>query len=310
MRVSDRVIEIVQDLERRHQGTDLSINGRTLTGVLRDIAKRVRVEEDARPSLRAALNGVCGMLGLTERDGLPDMPEVIRTELERRLMPEGMEWPRFEDGEPVCIGSEILTTDGQVRCEHFALTITDDDGGVTTIDFGERVKRPAPKVLDADGVEICVGDVLYSIKTGDSVTVDSIEPSNPWFVTTDGALQHCAKFTHRAPVLAADGKPLREGETVYLTDSPTAFVVDDIMTREDGATVVHLKDVAWHRPRDLTHERPDTWERLEEDASLDPFDYCVGRGVADMGAGHLEDARVMARDLVRRAKKLAGRDAK
>ena len=108
---------------------------------------------------------------------------------------------------------------------------------------------------------------------------------------------------------AADGRPLREGETVYLTDSPTAFVIDDIMTREDGATVVHLKDGAWHRPQDLTHERPDSWERLEEDATLAPLDYVDKYDIElyDREAGEDEIAApyAMSRDLVRRAKALA-----
>lgn len=114
-----------------------------------------------------------------------------------------------------------------------------------------------------------------------------------------------AESPHRDPVLAADGKPPREGETVYLIDSPTAFVVDDIMTREDGATVVHLKDGAWHLPQYLTHERPESWERIEEDANKNPFDYCKDVGHSLDTCENSEAYK--SRDLVRRAKKLAER---
>lgn len=34
-------------------------------------------------------------------------------EVEKRLVPEGMEWPRFEDGEPVRIGDEVLGKHGE-----------------------------------------------------------------------------------------------------------------------------------------------------------------------------------------------------
>ena len=240
MRVSDRVIEIVQDLECHHQGTDLSINGRTLTGVLRDIAKRARVEEDARSSLRAALNGVCGMLGLTERDGLPDMPEVILTELERRLMPEGMEWPRYDTGEPVPLGGEVTVT-------------VHDEGG----DFDRT---------------LAIRSIQYK-ENG---------------VLREGANNEMVLLSHGERV-----KP-RAQDFEYKT----------------GTIAAEL----------LTHECPDSWELLEEDCSKSDVDYCAERGLlepscdtveGDASTRHCSDCgrtcgEKMARDLVRRAKALAG----
>ena len=104
-----------------------------------------------------ALNGVCKRLGLTDGTGLPDMPEVIWTELDRRLMPEGMEWlveawPRFEDGEPVRVGDEISWRDegGVVNSielqdgGYFILHAADgaEDWILPQYFPGERVKRP------------------------------------------------------------------------------------------------------------------------------------------------------------------------
>ncbi len=291
MRVSDSIIEIVQDLECLHQGTDISINGRALADALRDVAERARVEEGVMSSCRDALNGVCERLGLTGGDGLPDKPEVIWAELDRRLMPEGMEWPRFEDGDPVRIGdSAPFGTDGvmevagvEINRFGYVLHGSIDDGMRECVDgddHGVAVKRPAPKVLDADGVEVDVGDDLYSVEGGLKLHVSHIDRINGK-IATDAMFSldkwaDPAMFTHRAPVLAADGMPLREGETVYLTDSPTAFVVDDIMTREDGAIVVHLKNGAWHRPQDLTHDRPDSWKRLWMDMHPADETECVG----------------------------------
>lgn len=50
---------------------------------------------------RRVLNGVCKRLGLTDGTGMPEQDGVIYEALERRLMPEGMEWMRWDDDRPV-----------------------------------------------------------------------------------------------------------------------------------------------------------------------------------------------------------------
>ena len=48
-------------------------------------------------------------------------------EVEKRLMPEGMEWPRFEDGEPVKYGDEFADGLGKARkCQSVELLGGDD----------------------------------------------------------------------------------------------------------------------------------------------------------------------------------------
>lgn len=195
--------------------------------------------------------------------------------VEKRLMPEGMEWlldvwPRWSNGE-YCKFGDWWKSDkyGESEPKQFSkLTIytpeqlmewgqDDGDNYGYAWDFmrppdpkyrPDKSEPPAPKVYDADGEEIHDGDTLYSVATGDCVTVGSIEPGNPWFAATDGALEHCARFTH---------------------------------------------------------QRPESWERLEEDAGKNPFDYCKD-------VGHRLDTcenseAYKARDLVRRARKLAER---
>lgn len=217
-----------------------------------------------------------------------------------------LSWPKYEDGSPVMPG--CVTEDAGRVCR---ISFTkrgfyfnsSHRKGLKRYRYGERVKRPAPKVLDADGVEVRVGDTVYHVKDGSEMTVYGIE--GEWLVVSVGGHVRHDIVTHRAPVIAADGRPLREGETVYLTDSPTAFVVDDIMTREDGATVVHLKDGAWNLPQYLSHERPDSWERLEEDVAgaSCPDVYCANHHI---DANDTSYEWAMARDIVRRAKALAG----
>ena len=283
---------------------------------------------------------LCGALGIDLDKGWSEAMADMRP----RLMPEGMEclveaWPRFEDGGPVRIGDtaqfgdDVMEVVG-VELNHFGYVLhgSINDGMRECVDgddYGVAVRRPAPKVFDADGVEIRVGDEVWTLKGARELEVTGLYPeqdSCPVKVKEhkNGAYifpgVEPSDLTHRAPVLAADGRPLREGETVYRTDSPAAFVIDDIMTREDGATVVHLKDGAWHRPQDLTHERPDSWERLEEDAkkpTCDYFGHPVADGLCEECPSYTDSTPQGGRgcryaqmaDLVRRAKALAG-DAK
>lgn len=175
---------------------------------------------------RDALGGMCERLGLTDGTSLPEMPEAICEALDRRLMPEGG-WPRYEDGEMVLVGSDFADGIGETHTvtsiEFFEDCVElhwnpDEPGEFEWLEPGERVKRPAPKVLDADGVEIRVGDTVWH----------------------------------------EDGSEL---------------VVEGFGDEEDGETLVRVSDmsetsVGWSECRSLslTHERPESWERIEEDA--------------------------------------------
>lgn len=94
----------------------------------------------------------------------------VLTERERQILDM---WPRFEDGERVWFGDAYIDTDGdanKVRAIEFDEGCTDlvgIEGFHTGFFAGERAKRPAPEVLDADGVEIKVGDSMYVANDGD-----------------------------------------------------------------------------------------------------------------------------------------------
>lgn len=112
----------------------------------------------------------------------------------------------------------------------------------------EKAEPPAPKVLDADGVEIKVGDTV-------------------WYRSL------CTMGSMRKAMVTGFDENCLGGKLATLKD-------------EAGKT--------WYiDPKKITHVQPDSWERLEEDAAdLDdmPCDF-------------------NAKDLVRRAKALAGAEA-
>ena len=202
---------------------------------------------------------LCGALGIDIDKGWSEAMAAMRL----RLMTEGCEWPRYESGELVMFGDEFINAKGNASTLR---TIAIEDcrdalGGAVfwklgkgacavTLENGERVKRPAPKVLDADGAEIRVKETVFDKNTGEELIVTGFEDGRVW-------------CEHR--MTDADALPVRG---------------------------------MWS-PGLLTHERPDSWERLEEDADrtaslFDAFD---------------SDASADIRDLVRRARALAGRDA-
>ena len=228
-----------------------------------------------------------------------------------RLMPEGYEWPRYESGEPVRIGDVV--SDVEVRSVVFR------DGGILLSDctsvpgwgtwrsYKEPIRRPAPKVLDADGEEIRVGDTVWTTRDLDKFTVTN--PNNGNFLSVsckgeDGEDYCCypTDLTHRAPVLAADGRPLREGETVWDTKGNGPYIIDAIEI--DGVVRIKGNDLDYFGA-DFTHERLDSWEKWREDSELSPIEYCVMIGYPPSEEESAE--LIKNRDLVRRAKKLAER---
>ena len=193
--------------------------------------------------------------------------------IEARMMPEDYEWPRYETGELLRCNDRYIQDGAESEVWHVDFdsygeaTILNRDGSKCSLDKGERVKRPAPKVLDADGVEIRAGDTVYVLGFGEPLTVKG--------------------FTD-------DGRVLMS---------------------------FHDEDSLGYEPSRLTHEQPDSWQRIEEDCAKFCIEYCDEHGLLDPGCNAAEgDASTrhcmdcgdsceerMARDLVRRAKALAER---
>ena len=176
-----------------------------------------------------------------------------------RALPEGIEWPRFEDGELVKIGDEVGSdepfTAEEIAFESERWLIKASARSVCGCfhgAFGEPVKRPTLKVLGADGVPIEEGDAVYCDGEDEPLTVVGSS------VDLMGMLR-----------------------TTVENDEGTYFTV---------------------APSRLTHKRPDSWERIEEDAKLAPRAYLEARG---MNPEKTERVASMMADLARRAKALS-----
>lgn len=176
---------------------------------------------------------------------------------------------------------------------------------VAETDENGRVKRRAPEVLLADGLPAKVGETVYRVDTGKGFEIARIAPMCPgddmsktlvlW--GDDNEWRAAIDHTHTPPVLAADGLPLREGETVWLTDEGARHAGgSDTMAEagpyalcgigaNDRLTVKALpsrfypnrvdltEEGAWCPASWLTHTPPDSQERIDGDAQKSTLEY-------------------------------------
>lgn len=133
--------------------------------------------------------GLC-IEGLDAQDSRP----LLMDALDRRLMPEGYEWPRYDTGEPVRIGGEFMGKDGKTytakqiqfigKC--FSLFDFCDRKPQFSGFYGERVKRPAPAVPAADGEPLEVGQTAWRVRNGEEVRVSQIDRGEHPIITYIG----------------------------------------------------------------------------------------------------------------------------
>lgn len=130
----------------------------------------------------------------------------LLAEIEREYLPR----PRFEDGELVREGDTICI-DGMLPLKVHWYSVRSD--GLTVfsiptssrqIKTGERVKRPEPEVLDADGVPINVGDVVWFVESVDYFDVLGIESNGDVHIgrddgTSTDAWAAPSDLTHKQP---------------------------------------------------------------------------------------------------------------
>lgn len=147
-----------------------------------------------------------------------------------RALPEGVEWPRFEDGEMVKFGDEVEFEGEAAKVLDVAFSVVRFSLGVSTATtsgrvygfLGEPEKRPAPKVLDADGVPIKVGDTVWATYNG---------------------------CKHIVMAVCSDGSLHPE------------------MVTDDGC-MVEYEEGLWDFAKKVTHEQPDSWILWGEDLDM------------------------------------------
>lgn len=168
-------------------------------------ARKDAIRESKKPMwwFRNAIK--CGYDWPEPRDG-----EKFRDYLHRCFLPR----PRFEDGEPVQISDmeEIgaLATyrvymDGSWEFEPDKYE-DETSPKLWDVQFGaksERVKRPAPEALGADGLPIVVGETVLGILSGIEGTVSSMNDDSTAYVKWDDGRWSpcidCCNLTHTPP---------------------------------------------------------------------------------------------------------------
>lgn len=160
----------------------------------------------------------------------------------KRLMPEGYEWPYFSDGTPVTFDDMWEYNGGTQPVLGIAFRPSGEaalmaHAAIEWKSTGESFNRYQPKVLDADGVPIKVGDILWYADV--QIEVAKIIDSSDYCVRSSNGFYYKPKYlTHEKPVFDADGERIKVGHTVHVTGNDVPFTVTDVYPYG----VVRIKD--------------------------------------------------------------------
>lgn len=187
-----------------------------------------------------------------------------------KQLPDGIEWPRFEDGELVKIGDYIIDHGNgpvvRVKGIHFNeknVTITSEKSWWYHY---ENTFEKRPPVLDKDGKEIKVGDTVWQEEDGTELRV--------------------IYFGHKE-----DGEHMVGVERI---SGPT-----------DWAECRSLS--LTHTPPDSWEKLWEDVKRIDESASMCAYVEAEGRECKDCSANEYADCAIyVTQDILHRAEKLAG----
>ena len=164
-----------------------------------------------------------------------------------------------------------------------------DCGKVMLKKVGETLEI-VEKMLDSEGVPIEVGDTVYCDDDSEPFTVtlfDYTECGVYLTLTKDHNntllyKMEPSRLSHKRPIFDADGVPIKVGDIVYGVSTNVgdvsyvslgkgkAYTVERIEANGENylVDIAEVKD-RWPiysvSPENLTHERHDSWERIEED---------------------------------------------
>ena len=176
------------------------MSDKTLVEKMRETAKNAREERK---------------LPVYPPDQLEKLADAIEREyIERR---KALPLPLYEDDEPVQFGdatklygvtlNHIAEIDfyenGRIRIKGTSVTSTSNECiSEFCCDAKDRLKRPSPDVLDADGVQIRVGDTVWEVGRHRPLKVTAVEPGIVSYETEDGAhgmYYAIGDLTHKQP---------------------------------------------------------------------------------------------------------------
>ena len=278
------IAAVRSDIERRIAEADLS-----------DDKARDRALVDWRERI-AELDALCRVLNAESAD---EAVAVARTMAEEhyelkelreagRVMPEGVSWPRYEDGEPVRIldwfgDEEVLSLVFNMKG---CALVARGDVYLAHSTGGDAIKRPAPKAVGADGREVNPGDMVW------------LDPKHREMALSTGP-------SHNLHYVS---------ESECMTVSRVKNGRDCVVAWMEG------EENRWCPASWLTHERPDSWGRLREDALKTVYAYWGCEGMpCNLCPAKIGDERpydhygtgtsctnAIRLDLVARAERLAG----
>ena len=209
----------------------------------------------------------------------PRDDESLHEYVDRCFLPR----PRFEDGEPVQFG-ELVNSNLVGAVKVSAIEFTEDGTYVKDEPDGDwstslevttnRLKRPAPEALGADSLPIKEGETVW-------LTDEMAHWAGVGALNSDG----------KCGLIGVGGRdPLKVGSVNHPRSGTVRF----------ANAYSPWCPASW-----LTHTPPDTQQKIDDDATMPPAEYCAVRGI-DLGDDPDRESatEAMVRDLLRRQREL------
>lgn len=170
----------------------------------------------------------------------------------------------------------------------------------------EHLKQAKAHMSEANGI---MSDHISKLKALEEENAELRNELDDWKGNAEGF----EPDAYMKLPLDADGVPIRIGDTVYTRDAEE-YIVRGIyaLAYEYSISAAPLGGTCSlpMEPEGLTHrttDSTDSWEKLEEDASVGAQDYCANwLGIDIRKTLTSDDDEAFAKDIIRRAKKLAG----
>lgn len=181
--------------------------------------------------------------------------EKFRDYLHRCFLPR----PRYEDGEPVqssdmeeigAFATYRVYMDGSWEFEPGKYE-DETSPKLWDVQFGaksERVKRPAPEVLGADGLHILEGETVYDIETGEAYVVRLPYAGTGKTFFKDGGYRDPAYLTHTPPDTQ---ERIDDDATLSPREYYNAHIGHDVGLKDDEEVAVAMVHDLLRRQREL-----------------------------------------------------------